>query len=142
MKLYMDCLSWAAYRVRIALNLKGLACEVIPVHLLKSGGQHLQPAYRAINPTALIPMLEDDGAILTQSLASMLPVPNCPHSLRCTRHSSRTRKRRRHARVHVMKVPVFPFYAALEHETTQRGCAWASRKRSISREASGPFGSV
>ncbi|MES3025580.1 MAG: maleylacetoacetate isomerase [Pseudomonadota bacterium] len=69
MKLYTYFRSSAAYRVRIALNLKGLEYEAVPVHLLKDGGQHLQSAYRAINPGALIPSLQDDGATVTQSLA-------------------------------------------------------------------------
>ncbi|MDP3669715.1 MAG: maleylacetoacetate isomerase [Telluria sp.] len=69
MKLYTYFRSSAAYRVRIALNLKGLAYESVPVHLLRNGGEHLQSDYRAINPSALIPSLRDDGATLTQSLA-------------------------------------------------------------------------
>ncbi|HJV00257.1 MAG TPA: maleylacetoacetate isomerase [Burkholderiaceae bacterium] len=71
MKLYTYFRSSAAYRVRIALNLKGLAYEAIPVHLLRHGGEQLAPAYRDINPSALIPALEDDGAIIHQSLAIM-----------------------------------------------------------------------
>ncbi|HAT31473.1 MAG TPA: maleylacetoacetate isomerase [Janthinobacterium sp.] len=69
MKLYTYFRSSAAYRVRIALNLKGLAYEAIPVHLLRNGGEQLQDAYRQVNPAALVPALDDDGAILTQSLA-------------------------------------------------------------------------
>ena len=69
MKLYTYFRSSAAYRVRIALNLKGLAYEAIPVHLLKSGGEQRQSAYLAVNPTALIPTLDDAGAAITQSLA-------------------------------------------------------------------------
>lgn len=69
MKLYTYFRSSAAYRVRIALNLKGLPYEAVPVHLLRSGGEQLQPAYRAVNPAALIPSLEDEGATLTQSVA-------------------------------------------------------------------------
>jgi maleylacetoacetate isomerase len=69
MKLYTYFRSSAAYRVRIALNLKGLAYESVPVHLLRNGGEQLGEAYRAINPSALVPALEDDGAVLTQSLA-------------------------------------------------------------------------
>lgn len=69
MRLYTYFRSSAAYRVRIALNLKGLDYEAIPVHLLKSGGEQLQPSYRAVNPAALVPALDDDGAIVTQSLA-------------------------------------------------------------------------
>ncbi|WP_338845151.1 maleylacetoacetate isomerase [Massilia sp. W12] len=69
MKLYTYFRSSAAYRVRIALNLKGLQPEMIPIHLLKDGGMQLQPAYRAINPEGLVPALEDAGQMLTQSLA-------------------------------------------------------------------------
>ncbi len=70
MKLYSYFRSSAAYRVRIALNLKGLACDIVPVHLLKDGGQQLQPEYRRLNPEALVPSLQlEDGEVLTQSLA-------------------------------------------------------------------------
>lgn len=71
MKLYTYFRSSAAYRVRIALNLKGIAYDSIAVHLLQGGGQQLLPAYRAVNPSALVPALDDDGAILTQSLAML-----------------------------------------------------------------------
>jgi maleylacetoacetate isomerase len=70
MKLYDYFRSSAAYRVRIALNLKGLTYERHEVHLVRDGGEHLTPAYRAINPQARVPALElDDGTILTQSPA-------------------------------------------------------------------------
>jgi maleylacetoacetate isomerase/maleylpyruvate isomerase len=68
-KLYTYFRSSAAFRVRIALNLKGLAYEPAFVHLAK--GEHLQPAYAAINPQALVPALQLDGALLAQSLAIM-----------------------------------------------------------------------
>ncbi|HYR35411.1 MAG TPA: maleylacetoacetate isomerase [Burkholderiales bacterium] len=68
MKLYTYFRSSAAFRVRIALNLKGLAYEAVFVHLAK--GEHRQPQYAAVNPQALLPTLElDDGTRLTQSLA-------------------------------------------------------------------------
>lgn len=69
MKLHTYFRSSAAYRVRIALNLKDLAYDGVPVHLLRDGGQQLLPAYRAINPAALVPTLDDDGALIGQSLA-------------------------------------------------------------------------
>jgi maleylpyruvate isomerase len=70
MKLYTYFRSSAAYRVRIALNLKGIAAEMVPVHLLKDGGQQTKPDYLARNPQGLVPALElDDGTVLTQSLA-------------------------------------------------------------------------
>jgi len=68
MKLHGYFRSSAAYRVRIALNLKGLGAEHLPHHLRK--GEQCAPAYLAINPQGLVPALEDDaGAVLTQSLA-------------------------------------------------------------------------
>src|SRR6476619_7745023 len=68
MKLHGYFRSSAAYRVRIALNLKGLAAEHLPHHLRK--GEQCAPSYLAINPQGLVPTLENEaGAILTQSLA-------------------------------------------------------------------------
>ena len=71
MKLYTFFRSSASYRVRIALNLKAIGCEQAPIHLRRGGGEQLMPAYTAINPQALVPTLEDNGRILTQSLAIM-----------------------------------------------------------------------
>lgn len=69
MKLYSYFRSSAAYRVRIALNLKGLSYETVPVHLTRGGGEQRAPGYRELNPQALVPVLEDGGRVLTQSLA-------------------------------------------------------------------------
>src|SRR5215467_2742894 len=69
MKLYNYFRSSASYRVRIALTLKGLSYDYIPIHLRRGGGEHLQPSYKTVNPQALIPSLEDNGRVLTQSLA-------------------------------------------------------------------------
>ncbi|HKH00069.1 MAG TPA: maleylacetoacetate isomerase [Bradyrhizobium sp.] len=67
MKLHGYFRSSAAYRVRIALNLKGLSAEHLPHHLRK--GEQRDPSYLAINPQGLVPTLQDHGAIITQSLA-------------------------------------------------------------------------
>ena len=69
MKLYSYFRSSAAYRVRIALNLKQLNAEIIPVHLLHNGGEQHSEAYRAVNPSELVPALVDDDFTLTQSLS-------------------------------------------------------------------------
>lgn len=69
MELYSYFRSSASYRVRIALNLKGLAYDYHPIHLVKDGGEHLKPAFRAVNPEALVPVLVDGDATVTQSMA-------------------------------------------------------------------------
>lgn len=61
--------SSAAYRVRIALNLKGLDYQYIPVHLTRDGGQQFQEPYQSLNPQQLVPLLDDSGVHVTQSLA-------------------------------------------------------------------------
>jgi maleylacetoacetate isomerase len=69
-KLYSYFRSSAAYRVRIALNLKKLPYETVSIHLTKDGGRQHTPEYRAINPQARVPALElSSGEVLTQSLA-------------------------------------------------------------------------
>src|SRR5437667_60984 len=69
-KLYTYFRSSAAYRVRIALNLKGLSTEMVPIHLQKEGGLNKKPEYRAVNPQMRVPALRlDSGELLTQSLA-------------------------------------------------------------------------
>ncbi|SOE70630.1 maleylacetoacetate isomerase [Burkholderia sp. D7] len=67
--LYTYFRSSAAYRVRIALNLKRLDYRSVPVHLLSDGGQQHQPEYRAINPFGLVPSYRENGRIVRQSLA-------------------------------------------------------------------------
>ena len=67
--LYTYWRSSAAYRVRIGLELKGLAWEARPVHLVREGGEQHLDAYRALNPQQLVPTLLHEGHALTQSLA-------------------------------------------------------------------------
>ncbi|QBS11123.1 maleylacetoacetate isomerase [Legionella israelensis] len=69
MKLYDYFRSTASYRVRIALNLKQLPHEKIPIHLVLHGGEQHQPAYRKMNPQGLVPSLTVDHMVLSQSLA-------------------------------------------------------------------------
>lgn len=61
--------SSASYRVRMALNLKGIDYQQQPVHLVRDGGQQHAPAYRAINPQGQVPTLLHDGHQLIQSMA-------------------------------------------------------------------------
>ncbi|HUC98062.1 MAG TPA: maleylacetoacetate isomerase [Candidatus Polarisedimenticolaceae bacterium] len=77
MKLYTFFRSSASYRVRIALNLKGLDYEQAPIHLRRGGGEQLKRAYKAINPQALVPALEDEGRIFSQSLAIIEYLEEC-----------------------------------------------------------------
>lgn len=69
MKLYGYFRSSAAYRVRIALNLKNIAYETVSVHLLKDGGQQNSQDYKALNPTGLVPTLVDGDQAIGQSMA-------------------------------------------------------------------------
>ena len=67
--LYSFWRSSAAFRVRIALNLKGIEYEVIPVHLRKGGGEQLKESYQSLNPNGLVPLYIDAGVTLHQSAA-------------------------------------------------------------------------
>ena len=69
MELYTYFRSSAAYRARIALNLKGLKADYRFVHLVKDGGQQHRPEFRAVNPQGFVPALVDQGHVITQSLA-------------------------------------------------------------------------
>lgn len=70
MKLYSFFRSSAAYRTRIALNLKGLAYETVSIHLSKDGGRQFGAEFKAVNPQMRVPALElPSGEVLTQSLA-------------------------------------------------------------------------
>ncbi len=69
LKLYSYFRSSASFRVRIALELKGLSYDYVPVHLIKEGGQQLKPEFRAVNPDGLVPALADGEHVLQQSLA-------------------------------------------------------------------------
>jgi maleylacetoacetate isomerase len=69
-KLYSYFRSSAAYRARIALNIKGLAYDTVSIHLVKDGGHNKRPEFRAINPQMRVPVLVTPaGDVLIQSLA-------------------------------------------------------------------------
>lgn len=69
MKLHSYWRSSCAWRARIALGLKGLDYEYVPVHLMRDGGEQNRPEFTAINPMSQVPVLEDGDVVLTQSLA-------------------------------------------------------------------------
>ena len=69
LKLYSYWRSSAAYRVRIALNLKQLAYEIVPVHLVNNGGEQHSDSYLELNPQASVPTLLDGSRIFRQSMA-------------------------------------------------------------------------
>jgi maleylacetoacetate isomerase len=72
MKLYSYFRSSATYRTRIALNLKGIAFETVPVHLTRNGGEQHGAEFQAVNPQKRVPALAlDTGEVLLQSLAIM-----------------------------------------------------------------------
>jgi maleylacetoacetate isomerase len=68
-KLYDYWRSSSSYRVRIALNLKGLVYEQHPIHLVRDGGEQHTPEYRAVNPQEFVPVLVDGRRVIRQSLA-------------------------------------------------------------------------
>lgn len=69
MRLFGYFRSSSAYRTRIALNLKGLPYELVPIHLRRNGGEQKRPDYLRVNPQGLVPLIESDGFRLSQSLA-------------------------------------------------------------------------
>lgn len=69
LKLHSYFRSSASYRVRIALAWKRLPAEIVPVHLVREGGRQFAPEFQALNPASLVPVLEEDGRALSQSLA-------------------------------------------------------------------------
>lgn len=78
MKLYHYFRSTTSYRVRIALNLKQIECELVDIHLLNNGGEHHSPQYLKINPQGLVPCLElDNGHYISQSLAIIEYLDEC-----------------------------------------------------------------
>jgi maleylacetoacetate isomerase len=69
LRLFSYWRSSAAYRVRIGLNLKGLPYEIVPVHLVRDGGEQHTDAFREANPQELVPVLQHGQRMLRQSLA-------------------------------------------------------------------------
>lgn len=69
LRLYSYWRSSAAYRVRIALNLKGLDYQITPVHLVRDGGEQHDPAFRKVNPQGLVPTLQHGQRFVRQSMA-------------------------------------------------------------------------
>ncbi len=77
LKLYTYFRSSASYRVRIALNLKRLAWEAVPVHLVRDGGQQHAADFAALNPNELVPVLRDGNTTLVQSMAIIEYLEEC-----------------------------------------------------------------
>ncbi len=77
MELYDSNRSASAYRVRIALAMKGLSYLALPLSLSRGGGEQLQAEYRAVNPQGMVPALIDDDFVLTQSLAIIEYLDEC-----------------------------------------------------------------
>jgi len=152
MKLHGYFRSSAAYRVRIALNLKGLSAEHLPHHLRK--GEQCAPSYLAINPQGLVPALESDtGVVLTQSVAiiewldethpnpPLLPKDALPRAkvrafalaIACDTHP-----------VQNLKVLARLRELGLAEEKVQDWAAWANREglsacETLIRDEAGPF---
>ena len=78
-KLYSYFRSSASYRIRLALNFKGLPYDYIPVHLLKDGGQQHCPEYSQLNPMEQVPTLVHGDVTLNQSLPILLYLDDIHH---------------------------------------------------------------
>ena len=93
--LYSYWRSSAAYRVRIGLNLKGLPYDIMPVHLLRDGGEQRTEAFREANPQMLVPVLQHGQRMLRQSMAILEYVdemwPERPLLPATARHRQRVR---------------------------------------------------
>src|SRR3979409_2130920 len=152
MKLHGYFRSSASYRVRIALNLKGLSADHLPHHLRK--GEQRDPAYLAINPQGLVPTLQDDrGAIITQSLAIIdWPAETPPEPPLLPKDPLRRAKVRAFAMalacdthpVQNLKVLARLRELGLPEEQVTGGAAWANREGLAACETliageSGPF---
>lgn len=152
MKLHGYFRSSAAYRVRIALNLKGLEAAHLPHHLRK--GEQCAPAYLAINPQGLVPALEDDaGAVLTQSVAIIEWLDETyPHPPLLPKDPLRRAKVRAFALaiacdthpVQNLKVLARLRELGLAEEKVQDWAAWANREglsacETLIKGESGPF---
>lgn len=68
-KLYSYFRSSCSYRVRIALNLKGIPYIIVPIHLLKNGGEQNTNTYKKLNPSGQVPALVDNDVLIGQSMA-------------------------------------------------------------------------
>ena len=115
MRLHNYFRSSASYRVRIALNLKGLAYTSVPVHLLRDGGQQHADSFSSLNPARLVPVLEDGAATITQSLAIIEYLEEQYPSPALLRSVSATKRRELSGRVvlvqyleHLLAVPLPP----------------------------------
>lgn len=71
MKLYSYYRSSSSYRVRIALNIKGVKYDIEPVHLVRNGGEQHSDSYKKLNPQELVPTLVDGDHTITQAQAIM-----------------------------------------------------------------------
>lgn len=92
-RLYSFWRSSAAYRVRIALNLKGLPYETVPVHLVKDGGEQHSAAFAELNPQELIPVLMHGNRVLRQSMAIIEYLDECYAGPRLLPSTARERAR-------------------------------------------------
>jgi len=95
LKLYSFWRSSAAYRVRIALNLKGLAYELVPVNLAKDGGEQHAEGFHEVNPQELIPVLSHGGRLIRQSIAIIEYLEEAFDGTRLLPTTSRERARAR-----------------------------------------------
>ena len=129
LKLYGYWRSSAAYRVRIALNLKGLAYDCVPVHLVRDGGEQHRPEYAATNQQRLVPVLQHGQRMIRQSLAIIEYLdelwPDPPLLPGAPRERARA----------VIDHCVHPSYRAALNDYFERACAKGGHTPHLLREA-------
>jgi len=82
LRLYGYFRSSSSYRVRIALNLKGLEYEYVPTHLNRNGGEQFSESFRTLNPQSLVPVLQDGNVVIGQSLSIIEYLEECFDGIR------------------------------------------------------------
>ncbi len=130
-RLYSYWRSSASYRVRIALNLKQLKHEIIPVNLIRDGGEHRQDEFHRLNPQERVPVLIDGGRVIRQSLAIIEYIDEMYEGERLMPGTARERARARGlAQLIATDISPFANLSVLQYLEHEDGMPQVERERS------------